>query len=283
MRKGNVFTPVCHSVRGGGACHEVTSCYYTPKYGTSRMAPPPPPRSTSGTHPTGMLSSFSVIFTQKDGKHQRKESRHRFRRVWMSHQWDCISSHRGRSEHLLNLGSVSLCSTDCQWVSWKWKGQLGATNVSILNRDVQSGLSLVFTHTEICTPQKRRCRVQYLLIFTNRKRRYYFHRCLSIHRGSLLVDGGRIQTETPLCTETSPPDRDPSGESPPPDSDPQELTSSGGHCSCRYTSYWNAFLFLEGPEENVTFKSYEWHEPKVKISVSGSGPRQGVATATTKH
>ena len=115
--------------------------------------------------------------------------------------------------------------------------------------------------------------------------------CLSTG-GSLLVDGGRIQTETPLCTETSPPDRDPSGQSPPPDSDPQELTSSGGHCSCRYTSYWNTFLFVtflsttkivEGSEENVTFKSHEWHEPKVKISVTGSGPRQGVATATTKH
>ena len=25
---------------GGGACHEVTSCYGTPKYGTSRTAPP---------------------------------------------------------------------------------------------------------------------------------------------------------------------------------------------------------------------------------------------------
>ena len=42
-----------------------------------------------------------------------------------------------------------------------------------------------------------------------------------------------LQTETP-----SPPDWDP-----PPDRDLLGLTSSGGHYSSRYASYWNAFLY----------------------------------------
>ena len=49
-----------------------------------------------------------------------------------------------------------------------------------------------------------------------------------------------IQTET-SWTENIPGERPPSSQRPPL---PPVLTSSGGHCSSRYASYWNAFLCL---------------------------------------
>ena len=43
-----------------------------------------------------------------------------------------------------------------------------------------------------------------------------------------------------------PPDRGPPlDRNPSPERDPPGLTSSGGHCSGRYASYWNAFLFYD--------------------------------------
>ena len=165
-----------------------------------RTAPHSPPRSASGTHPTGMLSWFSVIFTQKDGKRQRKKSRYRFRWVWMNHHWECISYHRGRSEHLLNLGSVSLCSADCQWVGCKWKGQLGATNISILNRDVQSGLSLVseiYTHWDF-NATKTKMQGSVSPHFYRPQGKVMFSQVSVYPQGVSPLEGGPLQTETPI-------------------------------------------------------------------------------------
>ena len=44
--------------------------------------------------------------------------------------------------------------------------------------------------------------------------------------------GGGVRADLPLEADLLPPEADP----------PQVLTSSGGHFSGRYTSYWNAFL-----------------------------------------
>ena len=50
--------------------------------------------------------------------------------------------------------------------------------------------------------------------------------------------------QRPPGQRSSPRQRPPSGQRPPLDRDlAPGLTSSGSHCSGRYTSYWNAFLF----------------------------------------
>ena len=54
----------------------------------------------------------------------------------------------------------------------------------------------------------------------------------SVHRGL-----PPPHLDTPRWTDTAP---------------PSELTSNGGHCSGRYASYWNAFLF-DSLFRNVSF------------------------------
>ena len=77
--QGNIFTPVCHSVHGGGflpqcvmGCHPPTPPDQTPP-GSRPPRPPrtrPPPREAdssirstihTGTHPTGMHSCFTCV------------------------------------------------------------------------------------------------------------------------------------------------------------------------------------------------------------------------------
>ena len=55
----------------------------------------------------------------------------------------------------------------------------------------------------------------------------------------------------------------------PPGGRPLALTSSGGHCSGQYASYWNAFLFIECfPKTNRS----QFNEQILKISRNRSFP-----------
>ena len=65
LGQGNIFTPVCHSVQGGGGCL-VPGGVPAPGGGGAWWRPIPEATAPGGTHPTGMHSCrISVHLTLK--------------------------------------------------------------------------------------------------------------------------------------------------------------------------------------------------------------------------